>query len=97
MNKAKAAGEPAYDLAKTIPGIKNAYEEDGFLKITNKNDEVAHQIDLSDYRKAKQKLIEIQAKMKFTPEPAGLRTAQDLAPEKFNAKEYINNFNKNQI
>jgi len=78
INEAEAAGEPAYDLAKTIPGVKNAYEEDNILKLTNKDDEVAYQIDLTDYAKAKRTLIEILAEAKFKPEVAGLRTAKDL-------------------
>lgn len=78
INKAEAAGEPAYDLAKTIPGIRNAYEENGVLILTDKNDDIAYRVDLTDYRKAKQKIIEIQAEMRFKPEKAGLRTANDL-------------------
>lgn len=78
INKAEAAGEPAYDLARTIPGIRNAYEENGVLKLTDKNDDVVYNVDLTDYRKAKQKLIEIQAEMRFKPEKAGLRMANDL-------------------
>ncbi len=89
INQAKAAGEPAYDLAKTIPGITDAYPsslspneevkaQENTLVLTDKDGNEAFFIDLSDYRKAKQKIIEIQAKYKFKPETAGLRTAKDF-------------------
>ena len=90
INQATAAGEPAYDLAKAIPGITDAYPssespnedvqaQENTLVLTDKDGNEAFYIDLSDYRKAKQKLIEIQAKYKFKPETAGLRTGKQVA------------------
>lgn len=78
INDAKAAGKPDYDLAKTIPGISNAYEENGVLKLTNKENDIIHEIPLNNYTRAKRKLIELQAGVNFKPEESGLRTAKDL-------------------
>lgn len=89
INQATAAGEPAYDLAKAIPGITDAYTSDlspneetkakeNTLVLLDNDGNEAFFIDLSDYRKGKQKLVEIQAKYKFKPETAGLRTAKNL-------------------
>jgi len=76
VNKATAAGEPSYQLAKSIPGIQNAYEENGILILTDKNDNEKYKIDLSDFSKAKRELMEIQAGLKFKPEAAGLKTGK---------------------
>ena len=86
INKATAAGEPGYELAKSIPGIQNAYEENGILILTDKNDNEKYKIDLSDFSKAKRELMEIQAGLKFKPEAGGLKTGeqQDISQYDFN-------------
>jgi hypothetical protein len=86
INKATAAGEPGYELAKSIPGIQNAYEENGILILTDKNDDEKYFVDLSDFSKAKRELMEIQAGLKFKPEAGGLKTGeqQDISQYDFN-------------